>query len=281
MQKHPDRPDMPKSLSPRKEFSFRLRNSTTIDEVISSFSRYFDKENRLGGFRRIIMRTYLSGRIKMLFAETVWGWKYVASVLLLYARPDGTWRVQIQGFARGGRLGALDKNLLAQIMNFFETQGSSLLQMGGDETNVEDEGAIAEQRPQAELGDAITCSACGIIQLVAGPRYCWNCGKRLAPIKVGGSLKRPTKGKAIPTVPLEGLSHGNCVVCRIALESGELLAWCPHCGVTAHRSHLLEWTNRKGRCPSCGKHLTVSELAQQLSEAHVQPTAEKLAEHPS
>ena len=46
-----------------------------------------------------------------------------------------------------------------------------------------------------------------------------------------------------------------CTVCQLAIYEKEEVLKCPHCGASAHKSHLLEWVKIKGYCPNCSNNL--------------------------
>jgi rRNA maturation endonuclease Nob1 len=106
------------------------------------------------------------------------------------------------------------------------------------------------------------CQRCKTFMVVEDAAFCPNCGasmenpawesitideKELQTIKPVRSVREP---KAI----------GTCLICNLELSSDDSVASCPHCHNLFHKPHLVEWVNKKKRCPACGEHLWGSEI---------------------
>lgn len=92
--------------------------------------------------------------------------------------------------------------------------------------------------------------------MLSDSKFCSNCG---ASLRHGLRDATPlgTEGKAKPKDHVGAVTeHGEkCMVCNLQLTEDDNVVWCPHCGNTAHRTHLLEWIHVKNKCPKCGEHL--------------------------
>lgn len=98
------------------------------------------------------------------------------------------------------------------------------------------------------------CSYCGAAVSVPDWKFCQNCGASL--LTVTGEAPYSNEQNKV-----RGDGHASrCMVCGLNLSNDSLLAYCPHCGNSAHRTHLLEWLHVKKYCPICGQHLTEQEL---------------------
>ncbi|MGC9777898.1 MAG: E3 ubiquitin protein ligase [Candidatus Heimdallarchaeota archaeon] len=42
-----------------------------------------------------------------------------------------------------------------------------------------------------------------------------------------------------------------CMICKLALKSGQNVARCPMCHSLFHNEHVFEWLKIKGKCPVC------------------------------
>nr|MDO8098569.1 zinc ribbon domain-containing protein [Candidatus Njordarchaeota archaeon] len=98
------------------------------------------------------------------------------------------------------------------------------------------------------------CSYCGAAVPMPDWRFCKNCGASLS-----------TETAEAPHLSERNTLRGNdharrCMVCGLNLSGDGSVACCPHCGNTAHRTHLLEWLHIKKYCPVCGQHLTELEI---------------------
>jgi endogenous inhibitor of DNA gyrase (YacG/DUF329 family) len=51
-----------------------------------------------------------------------------------------------------------------------------------------------------------------------------------------------------------------CIVCNLPIRENQQKLFCPYCGNSAHRTHLLEWIKIKGFCPYCRKNLRRKDL---------------------
>lgn len=51
-----------------------------------------------------------------------------------------------------------------------------------------------------------------------------------------------------------------CGICSSVLQNADEVTRCYHCGLLAHRTHLLEWVKTKGTCPRCKNVLTPEDI---------------------
>jgi predicted RNA-binding Zn-ribbon protein involved in translation (DUF1610 family) len=116
--------------------------------------------------------------------------------------------------------------------------------------------STVDQQPDLALGQRTSryCSYCGATISMPNWKFCQNCGASLS-TETAESFRSNEQGK------VRGDSHaGRCMVCGLNLGNNGPVAFCPHCGNAAHRTHLLEWLHVKKYCPVCGQHLTEREI---------------------
>jgi predicted RNA-binding Zn-ribbon protein involved in translation (DUF1610 family) len=120
------------------------------------------------------------------------------------------------------------------------------------------------------------CANCGSSIVIGGAKFCPRCGTsvstlsghRAASIRQGMTRTKTQKVLSSDVV-------GTCTVCRQELKARDSLAWCPHCGGSAHRDHMLEYLHVHSQCPACSEHLDEKELSEQMSNPITQIRSRK------
>jgi predicted RNA-binding Zn-ribbon protein involved in translation (DUF1610 family) len=120
------------------------------------------------------------------------------------------------------------------------------------------------------------CVYCDYPIRISGSRFCPNCGASLITIRgdtdiTGIRNKVATKVRPISVVK----TLATCPVCKSDIRIGDPVVSCPHCGILAHRDHLLEYLHVNGNCPSCGKHLNEKEVKEHLARAKTRIASKK------
>jgi predicted RNA-binding Zn-ribbon protein involved in translation (DUF1610 family) len=118
------------------------------------------------------------------------------------------------------------------------------------------------------------CGNCGSTIAIGGAKFCPRCGTsvsassghRAASIRQGITRTKTQKVLSNDVV-------STCMVCGQELKVRDSLAWCPHCGGSAHRDHLLEYLHVHGQCPACSQHLDEKELSEQMSNPITQASS--------
>lgn len=123
--------------------------------------------------------------------------------------------------------------------------------------------AEAQEKPSASNE---CCAYCGATVMPPNSRFCWNCGASVAVTTrdTGALITEEHEIPARASRVMMDRPIGTCLVCNLKLRASDILAWCPHCGNTFHKAHVLEWIKIKKCCPACQEHLDKKELAERL-----------------
>ena len=109
--------------------------------------------------------------------------------------------------------------------------------------------------PQCHTGisasDAKFCPNCGasIQETVSEPPVIKQDAIPEASVLKKGKLGLAKRGKRRIT------KSEDCMVCHLAFNKDDDIVWCPYCGNSAHRNHLLEWIQLRHHCPVCNEFL--------------------------
>jgi predicted RNA-binding Zn-ribbon protein involved in translation (DUF1610 family) len=157
-------------------------------------------------------------------------------------------------------------------MGFFNGEGGAFLEIVNDKAGRMAESEIIDSG-QTRMRDLPVnrCSHCGTLQRVLSSQYCSGCGAALKPAEADSLVTHQTRSSNNLAHDTNGFPRDVCMICRIHLDTGELLAWCPHCGALSHRIHLFQWVRAKRKCPLCGRSISLTELAQQIQVSHLHP----------
>jgi DNA-directed RNA polymerase subunit RPC12/RpoP len=120
------------------------------------------------------------------------------------------------------------------------------------------------------MSPPIICPKCGSALPASNDAFCARCGADLTETSepVAPPVEPESAVKHKRETPRKRVHERVCMVCDLALESNDTLAWCPYCGSVAHRGHLVQWVRTKKRCPMCSHRLDERSLADEAPRLH-------------
>jgi predicted RNA-binding Zn-ribbon protein involved in translation (DUF1610 family) len=146
---------------------------------------------------------------------------------------------------------------LPEIREHHETPTDSAMPRSSETS----ETAMNEAPTREDKFDWGHCNHCHAVIVLSNSKFCSNCGASLGQgLEDATPLGMNEKGKSGKNVQLKTKHAKECMVCNLDLNQDDDVAWCPHCGSPAHRTHLLEWIHVKNSCPICGKHLSEQDF---------------------
>jgi predicted RNA-binding Zn-ribbon protein involved in translation (DUF1610 family) len=271
---------MTQELTFDEEFSFKLKEDHTLDDLVTAFCTFYEEENGSIG-AELKKADLISGKfIVMRVSKDMLFGGSGSGLLLFYSLGSGVGRASLMTF-RGNESSMwsyrpIDK-IKEQVETFFKEKCHRLIEVENqtrlgphEEIETDTEKAGTSRQPSQEWLTPLTfCRKCGAAIAIDSSTYCWNCGTKLLEQGVRRSLYYG-EGTQTKSPQCDEIEYDrNCMICKLQLKDGQLLAWCPTCGAPAHRIHMLEWLHVKANCPACGQHLDTPELEGQLTQAHL------------
>jgi predicted RNA-binding Zn-ribbon protein involved in translation (DUF1610 family) len=263
-----------------EEFSFTLKEDHTLDDLVAAFCAFYGEED--SSMTADVSRSDLvSGKfIAVQVSRDMLIGGCASGLLLFHSTGGGAGGASLITFAENsGSMWSyrpVDK-IKERVETFFSEKCGRLIEVEKQarlrpteegETSAGKAGT-RQQPSQASLTPLTFCGKCGAAIAIDNSTYCWNCGTEL----LAQAMTRPlyygdeTQKKSPQCDEID--FDRSCMICKLQLKDGQLLAWCPKCGAPAHRIHMLEWLHVKATCPACGQHLDTPEIEEQLVLAHL------------
>jgi rRNA maturation endonuclease Nob1 len=165
----------------------------------------------------------------------------------------GSAEYQVKWKAGRVRCGACGAYVIPTDYNCCSMCGEEL---GNVTSEVEGNATIPQQRLSLKR-----CSECNEAFKASDAKFCPNCGASLEDsVKPEPTIITESKSNPKKRVKQEVVKSESCMVCHLAFSKDDDIVWCPYCGNSAHRNHMLEWIHIRHRCPVCNEFLEEQTL---------------------